>query len=638
MATRSECIEYATTVDISTLAAATNRDKSIAIYIPGTVVSFNSVTLLCHFRGDNTAATSLGVVNLTIGTTSGFTTSSVQNLGTPNVNSGESETWSYAADVTSFFTTNWSGNSNTWWVRFNGATLPTNNHSFELVINYNYDDTATTHIHTARIPIESTRSLLTTSWQTIGGATALPAIGGAYFPEDSVVIRQAFLKLGGNEASTAATDFTTQIRINGGTAIDLWRSEQALSGNGCYVYATVDITAQDLTAARSLEAIVSGVTNRVDYLGGWLTVTYEYDASATTRYRRDLLLGAIDTTGWAGGTTSADADSWGRNIYIQEPGTITLKESGVFVGSNDLGAYNLNIAVGSQSYTTYNHTASSLQLGQYTTMHRIDAGGTAGAAGITLARGRNDYQINVYSSTASAGWGLNGFLLLAYEADVPTAGHGAGSHSLFYLISPSNNDGFTDQVNSKSCPIPETDYWLNGVVTEAWLNMDNATNASMAIHAERQSGEGEGMGWETLGVTQYRTDNENHYLNGRYASRKTWKRWPGDTDTSRLDIETSRSFRLDSPVLSTSAYGLWVTYHSITYTVSGSISGSDAGTVNIGLNRSNDNPTNPGELVKTTSRSGDGSYTFTWYDDTENMYVTAEDGTSAGRTLDGAAS
>lgn len=638
MATRTKTIEYATTVDTTTLTGGTNRDKAIAIYIPETVTAFRSVTLLCYFRGDNTAAASLGAVNLTIGTDSGFTTSSVQNLGTPNANSGEAETWGYVADVTSFFTTNWSGTSNTWYVRYNGATLATTNHSFKLLITYDYDDTATTHVKTIKIPIESTRTLLTTSWQTVGGATAIPDIGGSYLPEASVTVRQAFLELGGNESSTATTDFTLQARINGGTALNLWRSEQALSGNGCYVYATYDITGEDLSSARSLEATVVGVTNRVDWLGGWLTVTYEFNASTSTTIYNSLLLGAIDTTGWAGGTTSGDADAWGRDIYIQEPGTITLKESGVFIGSNELGNYTLNVAVGSQTNTAYAHTQSSLQLGQYSLMHRIDAGGAKGTAGITLAKGRNEYKIMTYSSNASAGWGLNGYLILNYTSGKATDGVGAHSHSCFYVLSPSNNDGQTDQVNSKSCPIAESDYWLNGVVTEAWVNYDNATNGSLAIHAERQSGEGEGSGWETLGVTQYRTDNENHFLNGRYASRKTWKRWPGDTDTSRMDLETPRSFRLDTPLLSTSAYGLWVTYHSITYTVSGSISGSDAGTVNIGLNRSNDNPTNPGELVKTTSRSGDGSYTFTWYDDTENMYVTAEDGTSAGRTLDGAAS
>lgn len=637
MATRTKTIEFASTVDTTTLTAATNRDKSIAIYIPETVSAFRSVSLLCYFRGDNTSALSLNTVNLYIGTDSGFSTSATMALGTPVVNSTESETWGYVGDCTSFFTTNWSGTSNTWYVRFNGATIATNNHSFKLLITYDYDDTATTHIKTIRIPIESTRSLLTTSWQTIGGATALPAIGGSYLPETSTTIRQAFLELGGNEASTGTTDFTMQVRVNGGTALDVWRSEQGFNGNGCYAYATYDITGEDLTSARSLEATSTGITNRMDWVGGWLTVTYEFNASTSTTIYNSMLLGAIDTTGWAGGTTSGDTDAWGRTIYIEEPGTITLKESGVFVGSNDSGGYTLNLAVGGQTNTAFAHTASTLQIGQYTVMHRIDAGGAKGSAGITLARGANDYTIKAYSSTANSGWGLNGFLILNYTSSKATDGVGAHASSKFYLLSESGNDEWVDQVDSKSCPIAESDYWINGVVTEAWVAMDNGTNASIAIQAERLAGEGEESGWETIGLTQYRSDNENNFINGRYASRKVWKRWPGDTDPSRLDVEAARSYRLDTPLQSTSAYGLWVTYHTITFDVADSVSGF-SGTVNIGLHRSNSNANNPGELVKTTSRSGDGAFSFTWYDDTEEMYVEADDGTNVGRSVDGLAS
>lgn len=634
MATRTKTIEFASSVDITNLTGGTNRDKAIAIYIPETVSAFRSVALLCYFRGNNTTAASLGAVNLTIGTDSGFTTSSTQSMGTPNGNSGESETWGYMADVTSFFTTNWSGTNNTWYVRYNGATCATANHSFKLLVTYDYDDTSATHIKTIRIPIESTRSLLTTSWQTIGGATPIPAIGGSYLPEASVVVRQAFLELGGNEAATSTTDFTTQIRINGGTAIDIWFSEQALSGNGCYIYTAVDITGEDLSSARSLEATVVGVTNRVDYLGGWLTVTYEFDPSTTTTVHNSLLLGAIDTTGHSGGTASGDADAWGRSIFIQEPGTIIMRESGVFIGSNDSAGYTLNLSVGAQGNTSYTHTASTVQLGQYSLMHRIDAGGAEGTAFTTLSRGRNEYKCIAYSSTAGAGWGLNGFLILNYTSSKATAGVGAHSSSKYYLLAPGANDGTIQQVNSKSCPIAETEYWLNGVVTDVWCNMDNATNASLAIHAERLAGEGEESGWETLGVTQYRTDNENHFIHGRYASRKTWKRWPGDNDSERLNLESSRSFKVDTPVLSTTCFGLWVTYHAITYEVSGEITNSAGGTVDITVHR-----VATGEQVISGSRVGDGSFSFTWYDDTEELYaVSRESGTLLARSDNGYAS
>jgi hypothetical protein len=114
----------------------------------------------------------------------------------------------------------------------------------------------------------------------------------------------------------------------------------------------------------------------------------------------------------------------------------------------------------------------------------------------------------------------------------------------------------------------------------------------------------------------------------RYASRKSWRRFPEDPDTDRLDIETSRSFRVDTGVLSTSWYGVWITYHSITYSISGTITGSGGGTVNIDAYRDDTD-----EKIGSTSRVGDGVYLITWYDDTVNVYAAArEDTTHVGRS------
>jgi hypothetical protein len=75
------------------------------------------------------------------------------------------------------------------------------------------------------------------------------------------------------------------------------------------------------------------------------------------------------------------------------------------------------------------------------------------------------------------------------------------------------------------------------------------------------------------------------------------------------------------------------TYHAITYSVSGTVSGSAGGTVTLNLCRAN-----TGERVLTTTRTGNGTYTFTWYDDTENVFVEArESGALIGRSDAGVA-
>jgi hypothetical protein len=76
-----------------------------------------------------------------------------------------------------------------------------------------------------------------------------------------------------------------------------------------------------------------------------------------------------------------------------------------------------------------------------------------------------------------------------------------------------------------------------------------------------------------------------------------------------------------------------ITYHSITYTVSGTVSGSSGGTVTLNLHRATS-----GEKILSTTRTGNGTYTFTWYDNTEDLFVEArESGTLLGRSDTGVA-
>ena len=75
------------------------------------------------------------------------------------------------------------------------------------------------------------------------------------------------------------------------------------------------------------------------------------------------------------------------------------------------------------------------------------------------------------------------------------------------------------------------------------------------------------------------------------------------------------------------------TYHTNTFTVGGDVSNSNGGTVTLGLVRTDKN-----ERVLETSRSGNGAYSFTWYDNTQDVFVEAyEDADYKGRSADSVA-
>lgn len=645
MALRTKTIEFATSTDIATLAAATSRDKELNVYIPESSLTFKSVTLQCWVRDNTTTAATMTSPVLGIATTVGGSYSEV-TLSNPPANSGESQAFFFQRDVTSWFTTNWTGTSMALGVRFRGTALITANHFFKLLITYEYDDTSATQIKTVRIPIESTRQYATTSWQTLGGATAIPAFTGGYLPENGVTVREAFLDLWGNESpATAATDVTLSIRVNGGTQRDIYSAEQIYTGNGLHFRTGYDITAETTYgSARSLEILATGVTNRFARTGGMLVITYEFTLSGTTSVFNSLMLGGTDTVGQIPGTTSGDADSWGRTHIIEEPTTITLKESAVclFAQSAAPAGGTLNVAVGDQGYTAYTMSqTNSFELGPHSLVHRIDAGGQNGVAYETFGRGKNEYELRIYASAANVWWNLCGFLILNYTSGVAADGPGAHAQSRYNLLvgnTATTNVGRTAAAAGVLLGTDETDHWMMGVLTE--LNFDHngvIVENAYAFQAERASGEGEGEGWEPIFVGMTLSDSERNCTIRAYsAARSSFRRWPLDTDTARLNLATSRTWRLDAPNSVYSSWGIWATFHCITYAISGTVSGytGDGSGITVEAHRSDTD-----ELIGTTTTAAGGTYTLTWYDNTIDCYAHArQDATHVGRSDNGAAS
>lgn len=636
MTTRQKTIEFATTVDLTVLASATNVTKTIGIYIPETVVAFRSVALICTLRDGGTAAATGTAPNLGI-SYNGSTWDDLA-LSNPPANTGEHQGQVWARDVTSYFTTNWSGTSATWSVRFRETTLTTCNHSFKLVITYDYDDTATTQIKTIRIPIESTRQYITTTYATLGGATAIPAIEGSYLPESSVVIREAFIEFfGGGGLVTATTDYTLTFRVNGGTGRNFWFSEQALQGNAIPVWSTYRIDdIEDLSAARSLEVVSTGVTNVGARMGGWLTVTYEFDADASTTIYNSLMLGGVDTLGSVPGTTSGDAETWTRSIYIEEPGTITMKESAVVMTLNSAApaASTLNVAVGAQAYQAYTMAgSSSFEMGVLPVTHRIDAGGQRGTDFATLARGKNDYEFRIYAGTAAIWWNLAGCLILNYTSGKATDGVGVHAQTRAMLIRPNNTAAaIVDRIAAKAAAvIPETNYWLVGACLEIRFHSAALGVGGMSLDMERTAG-----GWDPLYAGFYSTDGESQGPNVLWgASKAAWKRHPLDGDTDRADIETARQWQVTNSAAIQCTYSMLATWHAHTWAVAGTVSGytGDGSGITVNLHRASD-----GEYLSTATTAAGGTYSIPWYDNTEDVYVVArQDGTHLGRSDDGVA-
>jgi len=647
MALRLKTIEFATQTDVTTLAAQTKKvlTGSTQIFIPELTLTFKSCMLEVFVAGDNSAVASL--TGATIGFSLGVAAESSSVLQSPSAISGSmKESWIFSRDVTSYFTSNWTGTAMNWYTAWTGSGPAFANLSAKITITYQYEEsTSNTQIKTIRIPVESTKSLLTTSWQFVGsGVTqAIPPLKGTYLPEIGVTIRQAYLEIQSNDAMNATTAFSGQTRINGGTPFNFWRTPITLN-SARWLKSIYDLTPFNLTGSSyySLEMVTS-LTSRFTVPGGLIVCTYQYDATGSTTIYNSLMLGGIDTPGFIGGTTATDQAVWERNIYIEEPNIISIKESAVALYFTDSGGFNLSVQVtgstsGQTTASVYTITAGATQAGQYSLFHRIDANGQ-NKKGLFLNRGKNLYNIRVFSNTAQSGWNLSGVLYLNYTSGKHTLGVGAHTHTCFqYVLSGQTATRVSQTTVAVAAQIPEAYYYLSGFLTYIPYISGVGTDQAITLQAGILSGESYGQGWQMIYNGQGRTDNVNSLNTAYGAARTAYMRWVGDPDSDRLDIERPRQYRLDTDPLTYSYCGYYYTYNAITYVVSGTCTGyvSDGSGIDIDVFRII--TTDHYEHILDLKTIAGGTFSGIFIDNTDTLFIAArQDDTHVGRSPNGTA-
>lgn len=635
MATRLKTVKYA----FPALASLTNNTLTnltqITVYLPETgTKTFRSV--VAHVTMDDIITATGGTLTtktlaLQLGS-AGYTTVSNANALT---NSGENASFWLSADYTSHFATNWSGTSMTcdFQLQINqstGTTLGMVNVCVTLDITYEYDDTSTTHVKTVMIPLNAPVGAIATAATTYDTIPALDT----YLPEASKVYREIYVVMQGNEARNGATtDHTMTLRV-GSASTTTGNYEGALATDRFFRYIWELTSAYPSTAATQTWQPTATVA-RVNHFQAYLVVTYEFNASTTSNVMNSLML-PMDLASPMGGTTSADYQRGSRELWIEET-SITTNRVAYFVFWQQIAAIStLNMRVGTGSFITYTDTASTLA-GSNAAMVRNDAA-------FALARGRNSLNFDVWrSDTADYGWNISGFWLVNYTSAKHTNGVGAHNHTVEWGLQQNGTaaSAATLTVAATSMAIPETDYFINALGTQLIVEPSGTVAPSgYTVLVERLAAEG-GIEWEPAYIDSSQTDPEvGTYL--MYSQMRTlFRRFPGDADNKRMDLETNRRWRIhvngSTAVTAWVSLGIVATYHTILYSVSDTISGF-SGTVNLGLHRSDANASQPGELVKTTSRSGDGGFALSWYDNTEPLYISANSGSAVGRSEDTLAS
>lgn len=557
------------------------------------------------------------------------------------------ENYSYlmTADVTAEFTARFgSGASGTvrWGYYIYGTANTTgwSNVSCKLILTYEYDDTAhATRVKTVRIPIESLNGRIGTTYGEIRqGAIVnqIPQLTGAggFLPEASVNIRQAFLELWGKTVPSATTDGVLTLRLDTAGTTYAYSTIDNTQDSSSTVRYMWDLSAETFAAAKALYAVVTGVS-MIGFLGGWLTVTYEYDHASSTTILNSLFMDLDKDSNNV--LASADKSMIRVEKYIEEPGTLVLKQSAIWItyqSGNTSDTFTFK--AGGQTATGYTPTADGSMCGMSSIVHRIDAGGYRGA-GLTLARGENVFTAEWYTGTANRIGNVSCSVILNYFSDKATAGDGVHAHSVHFPIF-ANNRTFSGAIQANATVVPkilEANYWLMSVMPMMYLTGMGVALDTYVVAVEKLATDTPAGGWQMLFHSTFVSVAENGCWINKGSCQSAFKRWPLDTEASRMDIEGNRTWR----IYGTSkqyGLGLWVTYHSHTFTVSGTLSGytdADGAGLTVRFFRVSD-----GLCIGTTTTTTGGAYTFTWYDNTENLRaVCEEDSTHVGASVAGTA-
>jgi hypothetical protein len=353
----------------------------------------------------------------------------------------------------------------------------------------------------------------------------------------------------------------------------------------------------------------------------YLQVTYEFNATATTRMLCSLIL-PLDIASPMGGTASTDYQRVTRSLWVQEENPVLTCLSYYLFYDTAAGIAGLNCRIyDSVSFSAYTDTVALDIAGSMALNIKYE-----GATNIT--RGLNNFNFDIYrTDPADFGFNLGGFFIINYQCDKPSEGVGAANHSVAYnaFSMSSTTASAAYHATFPGITIPESKYFINALGININYISNGTGNPAGSTLVLEQTDEGYvGNRWLPAYTEISTTDAEVGVRQCWAQVRDIFKRYPGDPDGSRLELSSSRAMRFFFANACTGYINIdfYFTYHSISYSLTSTVSNSNNATVTLDLHRKL-NDMNEKVLQKT--RTGNGTVVWDWYDNTTNMFIVARE-------------
>lgn len=669
MAIRQKTIEYAWPTDAFSIIGNQSAftSSTIVVSIPETGSrSFKSVWVEHSARDSQSASTgraipALWLSDYNLGGYAAQTRKLNRNNGGP-ADSGEHYLWSFVEDLTSFFSSSFTGSAHsmsyTFWNSGSGGTnYPLfTNITNKLFITYEYDDSASRKIKTVAIPLDYTGSIKNImlpipNSQNMGQIPALDT----FCPESNKSFKQIWINfIGTDKHNTAGTALTNvSASIDNGTRVRIGNYAQSLASLTT-TNAVMDISTIDTSTTHSLWMGLSA-TGTTDFQNVMpvLYATYEYDSLTSNRILNSVQL-PFTHPGYSQYVDSITDSVNYLDFYIPES-NVQIKQSGVhhYISSTSTGvifSYVCNpsssAVIGGYKNTlngTFQHAINGM---------RIDPSGSFYplTASVNLNTGYNRLRSVVcIAASAHRTQPPNSVYFINYESDKNSNGEDSHNKTVKRLQFSGSiwlNVNYRTVTGSiESNVIPESDYYINGYgYYHSRFGAPTGqrifyANVPLPTYMDFYSSSVDGQAFDSKNedsLYSYAFASEVGYLCGYQCDQSgLFQRYPSQSvdytnNQGVLNPFLTRAFYVMYP---TNRIAMWdcITYHSQMFSLTGSITGysGDGSGVAVGLH---DSVT--GRLLKSTVTSTGGTYTMSWHDRSREVYTEAyQDSTHTGRSV-----
>lgn len=502
------------------------------------------------------------------------------------------------------------------------------NYTSKLFATYEHEDTDTTYIKTAIIPLNSPTSSISTSTNLIlGRIDSIPILSGSggFLPESNIVIRDYFMEIEGNETTALSTNFNITSSITSSTSnyiTNFGLIQRALTSDRFdrFIWNIPTSSLPDLTVSHSFGMNTAQSSNAFRHVCPTLYVTYEYNKTNTNRILNTVLLPQFINSP-IGYSVESSASFVDRTFRILDS-NLELRQSALRLNWGDNSSVGtMRIKTGNQSdYKIYNDNGGAI-CGMKNLQHRIDNEAEFGS-GLDIVRGLNQISSSIFTtSTSIFATNVNGLYILNYHSDVPSTG--IDNSTKYHIF---NDRTFTSTINPVALlytsSIPLTNSGSTYIIGQGSI-FYTPTVGSQAYNFDTKikTGEKNGLGYENIYSDMIVTDAELGSTYSTLGYGDYFARYLEAPFSTYLDPWKERQFR----VLTIGVrYGLqrFVNISKYSYPLSGSIfnyDGDGSGyTVNI-YDAVNDS------LLYTLTTTTGGKFNTTWYDNTNLMYARVTD-------------